>query len=180
MKILILNGSPRKLGNTNYALKVIAEGIKAHTDNEVEIVDVTKLKVGPCIACEACKKNGGSCVIKDDGIELMDKVCAADVLILGTPIYWCGMSAQLKAVVDRFYAKMKQFQSQRKKVGVVAIGEDDLKKVQYKLISQQVQYICDYLGWDFPLYLSFCAGAPGDLEKTAGAQEALSEAWRKF
>ena len=112
----------------------------------------------------------------DGSKSLIDKVYAADVLIMGSPVYWWGISSQLKTVVDKFYSKSPQLHGLKKKVGVIAIGEDELTGLQYKLIHDQFKCICAYLGWEFPLYLSFSAGAPGDLEKTEGAEKTLSEA----
>ncbi len=178
MKILILNGSPRLNGNTSYALCAIAEGAEKNTKHEVEIIDVARLKIGGCTACNACKSNGGHCVACDDTKCFIEKVYAADAVIFGTPVYWWGISSQLKAALDKFYSKTAQFKAQNKIVGLVAIGGSAVSNKQYELIHDQFRCITDFLGWDLKLNLSYSASAPDDLRKSARAAEELSEAWK--
>jgi len=180
MKVLILNGSPRLKGNTSYALRTLAEKIKANTTHEVELIDVARLKVAGCTACCACKKNGGNCVICDDGVALVNKVYAADAVIFGTPVYWWGMSAQLKSVIDRFYAKSGVFKTMKKQIGLVAVGASGLTNKQYELIRGQFGCICDYLGWEIKFSLSFSASEPGDLRASEKAASELSDASKLF
>ena len=178
MNVLILNGSPRLKGNTSYALRTIAKGIKANTTHEVELIDVAYLKLAGCTACCACKKNGGNCVICDDGVALINKVYAADAVVFGTPVYWWGISAQLKSVLDRFYAKSSAFKNMEKQIGIVAVGTSALTNKQYELIRGQFGCICDYLGWDIKFSLSFSASEPDDLRASENAVSELSQAWK--
>jgi len=178
MKILILNGSPRLKGNTSYALSVILDGIINNTQHEVETVNVTKLKVSGCSACDACRSNGGDCVMKDDTKSIIDKVYAADAIIFGTPVYWSGMSAQMKAVIDKFYSKTVQLMEKSKKVGVVAIGTGIVSNKQYELIHDQVRNFCKFLDWDMKFNLSYSANAPDDLRKMESAADELMDAWK--
>jgi len=178
MKILILNGSPRFNGNTNYALRTIAEGFEKNTKHEVEIIDVAKLKISGCVACETCKSNGGNCTMPDSSKSLIDKIYASDAVIFGTPVYWWGMSSQLKAVVDKFYSKTAQFKVQNKQVGVVAIGTCAVSNDQYGLIHDQFRCITGFLGWDLKFNFSYSASAPNDLQKSESAARELSEAWK--
>ena len=178
MKILILNGSPRPKGNTSYAMNAIADGISANTGHEVEIVNVTRLKVGGCTACDACAKNGGDCVMEDDSKTVIDKVYAADAVIFGSPVYWWGISSQLKAVLDKFHSKSEQFKLQTKKLGIFAVGEDEIPGKQYELINDQFDCVCAYLGWEKAFGLFYSAANPGDLQKQEKAVKELSEAWK--
>ena len=178
MKILILNGSPRLHGNTSYALSRIADGILNNTDHCVEIINVTKLKIGGCTACNACKENGGNCIMKDDSKCIIDKVYSSDAIIIGTPVYWWGMSSQMKAVVDKFYSKTAQFKEQKKKIAVVVIGTGAVTNKQYELIHEQFNCISSFLGWDKIFGFSYSASAPNDLLKSEAAALELSEAWR--
>ena len=74
MKVLLLNGSPRK-GNTLSALEIIKKGIEENLKAEVELLDVTKYNVAGCLACDYCSTNKGKCVNKkDDGQFLDDKM----------------------------------------------------------------------------------------------------------
>lgn len=180
MKILILNGSPRLNGNTSFALSAIAEGVSKNTQHCVEIINAAKLKVGGCTACDACKTNGGNCIMRDDSRSVIDKIYAADAVIFGTPVYWWGISAQLKAVLDKFYSKTAQFKEQNKKIGVIAIGASAFPSKQYELIHDQFKCVCDFLGWEMMFGLSFSAAAPDDLKKSEAAVKEISEVWKKF
>lgn len=172
MKIVILNGSARMRGNTRTALKAIESGIDTNV-YEVEFIDVAKYKIGGCLGCDGCKKTDGICVIKDDGIEIVEKIVKADVVIFGTPVYWWGISAQLKAVIDRMYMKNNILGDMKKKIGVVAVGADELSGEQYALISGQFKCICEYLEWDLVIDQSISAAAIGDMEKQIEKMEEL-------
>ncbi len=107
--ILAVVSSPRKGGNSETLVEQFVKGAK-ESGNEVETLFLRDKKIAPCIACEACLNNGGSCVQKDDMAEVLQKIIAADVIVLSTPVYYYSVSAQLKVMIDRTLAgggKMK-------------------------------------------------------------------------
>jgi multimeric flavodoxin WrbA len=119
MKILGISFSPRKEGNTVAMLKEALAAAKKE-GAEVELYSVAGKDIQPCDGCWGCTKTG-KCHIKDDTAVLLDKMCAADGIILGTPIYFWGMTAQAKAVIDRTISLNKPEHSLNNKVcGVVA------------------------------------------------------------
>ncbi len=61
-----------------------------------------------CIDCQCCQTNGGICTWKDDGCEILDAALGADVLVFASPVYYYGITGQLKTILDRFYAKHAQ------------------------------------------------------------------------
>ena len=101
MNILILSGSPRKGGNTELLVEAFAKG--AATQHHVEIVSVRDDKVNPCLGCNACFKTNGICAQKDDMTMIYEKMSQADMLVIASPVYFYSISAQLKAVIDRFH-----------------------------------------------------------------------------
>lgn len=165
-KVLILNGSPRMKGNTRTALKFIAEEINPHR-YAVEFIDIPKHKVSDCIACDTCKTNGGFCFAQDDTNMLVEKFCDADIVILGSPVYWWGITGNTKSLIDKLYSKTGTGKLERKgkKFGMVAVGAAELEDPEFKIISSQFKCICDYLGWELIVDESISAGAPGDVEK---------------
>lgn len=180
MKVLLLNGSPRK-GNTFSALKIIEESIGENLNVELESLDLKKYKVDGCLACEFCSSHKGKCVNqKDDGQLLADKIEKADVVIFGTPVYWWGISAQLKVVIDRMY--MKKFEKERKykQIGIIAIGADSLEDEEYELISRQFRCICNYIGWDMIIDKSISACEKTDLLKDEEAVKELKKVWKNI
>lgn len=105
MRVLMVNGSPRKEGITKRALKEVAAPLEA-TGIEVAWFELGNKPVRGCIGCEGCARNGGRCVFKDDAAnELVEAILAADGVVVGTPTYFAGANGALLALLDRaFYA----------------------------------------------------------------------------
>jgi multimeric flavodoxin WrbA len=99
MKVLILNGSPRRDGSTAAVLKAVYAG--ASVAHEVEWVDVNRIDLYPCVGCLKCRPDGECVLPEDDAHRLGRKIDAADVLVIGTPTYWGNMTGPLKALLDR-------------------------------------------------------------------------------
>lgn len=103
MKILAINGSPRKNGNTSRMLKRFADTIKKD-GIETEVLSLSGQTIRGCIACGACMgKKDKKCGIKDDGFinEAIEKLESADAVILGSPVYFGSVTAEMKAFMDR-------------------------------------------------------------------------------
>ena len=119
MKILGVCGSPRE-GNTLFLLKKALETCK-ELGVETELVHVGRLKVAPCKACGGCKDTG-ICVQKDDMTPLYDKIRGADGIILASPVYLGGVSAQMKAFMDRTRALRGKFELRNKVGAGISVG----------------------------------------------------------
>ncbi|MDO5845702.1 MAG: flavodoxin family protein [Methanocorpusculum sp.] len=103
-KILILSASPRKGGNSDILCDEFIRGAN-EAGNKPEKIFLREKKIGCCIACDYCKENAGKCSQNDDMAEILEKMIAADVIVLATPVYFYTMSAQLKTVIDRTVAR---------------------------------------------------------------------------
>jgi multimeric flavodoxin WrbA len=105
--VLILNGSPRKHGNTAFLIGKAAEGIReAHPNASVEVMNLNSLKINPCRACDACRREDRKepyCAVHDDMAGLYPKVVQADAIVFANPIYWFSVPAQTKLFLDRLY-----------------------------------------------------------------------------
>jgi multimeric flavodoxin WrbA len=101
-------------------------------------------------------------------------------VILGTPVYYWGVTAQMKTFVDKFYCKDTQFRQQKKKLGVVAVGAADLDDREYGLISEQFGCICDYLGWDLAFSHSVSAFEKDDLAGDSVKLQELDSLWQSI
>lgn len=101
MKILAIQGSPRKHGNCDILMDEMIEGALSN-NHEVEKVYLDDLEISPCQACLYCQKHG-VCKIGDDENGLIDKLLNSDALIFATPIYYGHMTAQAKLFIDRTY-----------------------------------------------------------------------------
>ena len=114
MKILVITGSPRKNGNSNTLAEHFIKGAK-EAGHEVVRFDAAFKKVHPCIACNRCGMNG-QCVFKDDFEFIRKHIADADLVAFATPMYYFGISAQIKTVIDRFYAINGQIHVPKKAV----------------------------------------------------------------
>ena len=177
MNALILNGSPRKNGNTSHALRAIEEGLKRN--HAVESLNVYDFTFRPCRNCDACKRNGGNCIQADDTVKIISKITDADLIIFGSPVYWWGISAQLKDVVDKFYSRDDESAPTlrtKKKIGIVACGAETTDDPEYKLISDQFHCIANFLGWTVVLDEAVSAAAADDLAKDTARLASLTAA----
>ena len=102
MKAIALNGSPRKDGNTHTLLQHVLTPLK-EADWRTEIIQIGGTIIKGCKACGACKDNRDKKCIQDDDMvnSLLDKIYAADALIIGSPTYFAGVTPETKAVIDR-------------------------------------------------------------------------------
>lgn len=98
-KVLILSASPRKGGNSDLLCDAFAQGAK-ESGHTVEKIYVQDQKIGHCMACYGCRGKG-VCVQKDDMTVILDKMVAADIIVLATPVYFYAMDGQLKTLIDR-------------------------------------------------------------------------------
>ena len=103
-KVLIVSGSPRKGGNSDLLCDEFMRGA-SDAGNQVEKVFLRSKKVAPCNACYYCRQSGGECAIRDDMGEILDKMQAADVIVMASPVYFYSIDAQMKAVIDRSVAR---------------------------------------------------------------------------
>ncbi len=102
MKILVLEGSPHKKGSSNTLAEQFIKGAE-EVGHNVKVLDVAHMNIHPCQGCDACGIRG-SCVQNDDMQIVEQKMRSADMVAFVSPIYYFGMSAQLKLVIDRFYS----------------------------------------------------------------------------
>jgi multimeric flavodoxin WrbA len=105
MNIIGFSGSPRKNGNTAWAVEQILNGVQSQGADTQHFTSAG-LNIKPCQGCQACVKGGG-CVINDDMQQVYAALKTADALVLGAPIYMGQMSAQAKAFTDRLFAQIK-------------------------------------------------------------------------
>lgn len=169
MKIVIINGSARK-GNTQAAIDAFVRGAQAK--NEIEIIEPDKLQIAPCKGCGTCGCQNG-CVDADDTNPTIDKIAAADMILFTSPVYWWGISAQVKLVIDKCYCRGALLKG--KKAGLIVVGGSPVDSIQYELIRKQFDCIADYLAWDMLFQKSYYANEADDLAKDTDAMKELEE-----
>lgn len=107
MKLLILNGSPRKNGNTVKLMRKLMSA--AEKNHQIEWVDLIDQNIGPCRGCLGCRPDK-ECVLPEDDAQIIGrKIQQADGLIIGTPTYWGNMTGPLKNLLDRNVTTFETF-----------------------------------------------------------------------
>lgn len=120
MKIVILQGSPSRNGSTHLLAESFANGAR-EAGHSVQIVDAAHAKIHPCTGCIHCGYEG-PCVQKDEMEAIRPVILEADMLVLATPLYYYGMSAQLKTLVDRFCSFNGSIQRKHMRSALLAVA----------------------------------------------------------
>lgn len=102
MSVLAIHGSPRRGGNTDILLNRAMEGA-VQVGARVEHLYVSRLNISPCIGCGGCEETG-QCVLEDDMQRIYPLLEGSHRVVLATPVYFYGVTAQLKALIDRCQA----------------------------------------------------------------------------
>jgi len=125
MNILVLNGSPRAQGETAKMVSVFQKAAE-EAGHSVTAINVCRLNIRGCMACEYCHgKGGGACAQKDDMQQIYEKLPETDMLVLASPIYYHNISGQLKCAIDRFYAALYPTAPARLKKAAMFLSSGD-------------------------------------------------------
>ncbi len=124
-KALGVVGSPRKNGNTHVLVLKILEGVQSEGIS-TDVIFLSDLSIEECDGCYVCWESE-KCVKKDDMSNLYEKIIESDVIVFGTPVYWYGPTALMKAFIDRFvYFNSPQNRKKIKgKLAVIAVPFED-------------------------------------------------------
>jgi multimeric flavodoxin WrbA len=142
--VLIIKGSPRKGGNSDLLADAFAGGILGAGRN-VTVRRAADMKIGGCLGCNHCFEEKGVCVQKDDMTDFLGEYRSAKVLVFATPIYYWGVTAQLKALIDRTYALLPLGRTEKDVVLLFTCG-DETDEASRPAISMFRQII-GYSGW---------------------------------
>ena len=174
-KIVIATGSPRPGGNSTLLAKAFGRGAKVE-GHEVTFFDSVKEKTEGCLACNQCWSKGKPCVNEDGFNEFAPLLEAADVIVFATPVYWGTYPAQMKALIDKFYA----YGIKRTKVDIrgnrslylLACG-DGKKETAFNTILELAEGFAEFLQWEFAgaLTVPELVGA-GEITQTNALNEA--------
>ena len=151
MKVIAINGSPRKGWNTDTLLKNALDGA-ASAGAETEMAYLYDLKFRGCVSCLACKlqkePRPNRCILRDDLTAVLDKVHEADAVILGSPIYFSEITGEARSFLERFlfqylnYDDYTQPLSPKKRIGLVFtmnISEPKFDEFGYNVLFQRYE-----------------------------------------
>lgn len=118
MNILVIEGSPHKKGSSNLLAEHFIRGAEEAGHN-ISVFDAAHANIGACQGCDHCGMDG-PCCLKDDMDELRDRLLKTDMAVFVTPLYYFGFSAQIKAVIDRFYSFTGRLSGRHLKTALIA------------------------------------------------------------
>jgi multimeric flavodoxin WrbA len=147
-KIVVLTGSPRKGGNSDQLADAFIRGAEQAGHSAVKFESAFK-NVQYCRGCGQCWTGDHACVIRDDFDELCPLLESSGVIAFFSPLYWGGISAQLKTVWDRFHAYVKP--ENKPRLGIresvyVLCGHND-NTAQYAAAVEIYRDICGFMNW---------------------------------
>lgn len=137
-KVLVIHGSMRKNGNTGILADEFIRGAK-DAGHEAEKIALRDMKFGDCFGCRACHNNGGSCVQKDDMAAVLEKVKAADVIVLASPLYYFTWTGLMKRFLDRTYPLLPILKN--KDFYLITLGGVTDKKYMANILSDFNMYV---------------------------------------
>ena len=170
MKIVVLFGSPNRKGSTNILVEEFRRGAE-EGGHSVEVIDVCHADIHPCIGCVTCGYEG-PCVQKDDIEVIRQKLLSSDMIVFATPLYYYGMSAQLKTVVDRFCAYNSSLNSRNLKSALltVAWNADDWT---FEALEAHYKTLVRYINFeDKGMVLGYGCGSPAITQRSQYPKEA--------
>jgi len=171
MKVLAVNASPRRDGNSSLLAEAAARGAR-EAGHDVTLLTLDDFVDGALRDCRLCRRVDGSCSIEDRYERLLvDHVLPADGLLFATPLYWYGMSGQLKAAFDRLFCYMSPSWPRSdlvlaglpgKRVGVLVAGEESYPGATVGLRAQ-FQELTRYLKQDLVDVVVAVGNSRGDV-----------------
>ncbi|AKN31362.1 NADPH-dependent FMN reductase [Clostridium carboxidivorans P7] len=143
-KILVLTGSGRRHGNSEKLADAFIKGATLH--NKITKITLANKKIAPCCNCNYCQDHNGECAIHDDMSEIITALQNNDILVLCSPVYYLGFSAQLKTVIDRTYAESAIGRKIKNTILLSVAGKEDV--FVSNCMINAYQQLCDYLGFE--------------------------------
>ena len=146
MKIVVINSSPHseEQSTSRYLAKKFVEGAKS-AGHEIFIFDAANEETHPCRGCDRCGMDG-DCIFNDAiQTKLMPQMLEADLLVLVTPLYYFGMSAQLKIIVDRFYSRTTKLSGKKSIMMATAWNTADWTM---EALKNHYETLVRYMSWE--------------------------------
>lgn len=156
MKVIAVNGSPRKIGNTAILLQEALRGAETK-GAETELINLYELDFRGCYSCFACKRKGslcnGVCAIKDDLRGVLEKILNCDVLLLGSPIYFANVTGEMCSFLERLLFPSLSYNTGDRSVFqgkidsafvyTMNVTEEQMKQMNYEAIFKRNQALLE-------------------------------------
>ena len=164
MKVLAINGSPRKDGNTAAMIRTVLDVLEA-SGAETEIFQAGGRTVQGCLACGKCRETKGLCITDDWVIEVYKKMLAADAIIIGSPTYFSDLTPETKAVIDRCGYMARTTNAFSRKVGAAVSAARRAGEIHTLNSIQHFFFISDMIVPGSTYWNMSLSVAKGDFEE---------------
>ncbi|KAH0790696.1 flavodoxin family protein [Histomonas meleagridis] len=156
LKVIGINGSPRKGWNTHMVVEKALEGAR-DAGAITKLYHISDFKIQPCISCLSCKKtpeSSGKCAIKDDLTPLLQEIKTADALVIGSPIYWSQISSYLHTALERMWFSNYRYTSEPSSlpkpiktlmIYTMNVGPEMAKDFHYPTLMDEIKRINEYV-----------------------------------
>lgn len=173
-KVLIISSSPRRGGNSDLLCDQFVLGAQ-EAGHDVEKIFLKEKKMGYCTGCGTCYNAQKACPQKDDVPEMLDKMIAADIIVMATPVYFYTMSAQMKTLIDRTCSRYTEISG--KEFYFIVTAADDNKQLMERTI-EGFRGFTDCLEDAKEMGIIYGTGAwqIGEIKNTSAMQEAYEMA----
>jgi multimeric flavodoxin WrbA len=139
-KALGIVGSPRRGANTETLVDEVLRGAEEAGATSEKLL-LGELDIRPCRACNGCRGTN-RCVIDDDFASALEKMGESGVWVLGTPVYWWGPTAQMKAFIDRWYSVERAlFRGKRIVLTVSSGGGQSYSRLTVEMLEAIIPYL---------------------------------------
>lgn len=145
MKIVVITGSSHKNGTSACLAEQFIKGAE-ESGHEIYRFDSAFKNVHPCIACEKCHNTDTGCAFKDDMEMLNPELLSADAVVFVTPIYYYAMNAQIRTVIDRFYANDSALHKNKKTALMLTMADNSIKTADGAVAS--FKGMSEFLEWE--------------------------------
>ncbi|MCL2820712.1 MAG: flavodoxin family protein [Oscillospiraceae bacterium] len=165
MKITVLSSSPRKEGTTALLVQEFIRGAE-EAGHDVFRFDSAFEKIAPCNACQQCNSGKTVCVHDDSMEKLYPELLATDCIVFVTPLYYFGMTAQLKLTIDRLYSVTAKMKEKKRKAVLMAAAWEPSTTKSMKALTEHYKTIIDWFN---------CTNAGVILAGECGTREAIEK-----
>lgn len=170
MKIVVLTGSPRRNGNSAHLAERFIKGA-TEAGHEIFRFDCAFQKIESCTGCHSCEYKG-PCVFRDDFDILSPHLISADMVVFVSPMYYFGISSQLKRVIDRFNGINFHLKGKNKKTAFM-LAYSDTAPEEAEPMLLHYKTMTHYLGWtDVGTVVAPGVWEAGEIEKTGYGEQA--------
>jgi len=145
INILIITGSPHRHGTSDLLASEFTKGAE-EAGHSVRRFDAAFGTVTPCIGCKYCGMSG-PCRYEDDMAQVLSQLLDSDMVVLATPLYFFGMSAQLKLIIDRFRSDNRKIQAKQMDAILLATSWD-AEDWTMEALAHHFEILCKYERWN--------------------------------